>query len=266
MKIYHPLTTTGEIKEHVAELLSEDSKDSPYSDFVNECISLWLNNDSKINNLRNGRHGTNLWIETWLAISETPAPPPSVLLVDANEARKAILAACSPYDSKVIDFMVENEKYDSADVNLALNGNIKSEDIEFAKAGGFTTAKQVKSAKELDCTTLVELKAVQKYGWESGEELRDAASSLGLEPHEHDLYVQMVVLNDHINWGGGMMAAMVAWVRNAQRNHAPIGWIESPRSLVFFEEILLERSERAIRTDYLLEDYNGLVAPGGTLR
>jgi hypothetical protein len=37
---------------------------------------------------------------------------------------------------------------------------------------------------------------------------------------------------------------------------------ESPRSLVFFEEILLERSERAIRTDYLLEDYNGLVAPG----
>ena len=251
------------MKEHVAELLSEEAKDSPYSRFVDECITFWLNNDSKISSFRKGMHRTDLWVDAWLAICENPTPPPKMPVIDDAAARKVILAACSPYDNKVIDFMVDNSQYNSADVNLALNGKIKAIDIEFAKAGGFSTAKQVRSAKKLNCTTLDELKAVQKYKWESGEELREAASSLGLLPHERDLHVQMVVLNHQVDWRGGLKKAMVEWARLADKEtmNRLVGF-ESPRSLEFFESVLLEKSEKAVRTDYLLKDYNALPAPG----
>jgi len=254
------------LKEHIAELLSDDMKETPFSGFVDECLSLWLkNNSDRITQFRQGRYKEDLWVNSWLKASQEPAKIPGHIEFDKEDPdiQAAILEFCSPFDSKVIHFMVDNQEFNSADVNLALNGKIKAVDITFAKAGGFTTAKQVSAAKKLDCTTLDELKAVQKYSWASGAELREAAKSLGLEPHEHDLYVLMIEVNSQINWVGSMTIELVNWVRNHDEStmHRLVGF-ESPRSLTFFEEVLLVKEENAVRTDYLLEDYNKIPAPG----
>ena len=254
------------LKEHIAELLSDDMKETPFSGFVDECLSLWLkNNSDRITQFRQGRYKEDLWVNSWLKASQEPAKIPGHIEFDKEDPdiQAAILEFCSPFDSKVIHFMVDNQEFNSADVNLALNGKIKAVDITFAKAGGFTTAKQVSAAKKLDCKTLDELKAVQKYSWASGAELREAAKSLGLEPHEHDLYVLMIEVNSQINWVGSMTSELVNWVRNHDEStmHRLVGF-ESPRSLTFFEEVLLVKEENAVRTDYLLEDYNKIPAPG----
>jgi hypothetical protein len=258
------------LKEYVAELLSDDASDSSYSEFVNLALEYWVDNSPNTNFFQNGKHNVEAWVEAWLAVTQHPSPPPSAIpfaaINESREIKRTILEHCSPFDEKVIEFMLENNNFMSADVNLALNGKIKPSDLEFAKNGGFTTAKQVKAAKQLDCDTLDDLKSVQKYNWTSGEQLRQARETMGFEAHEHDLYVLMYETNAHVNWSGPLKANMLQWARSVDRQLLlRLKGFESPRSLVFFEEVLLTMEDTAVRTDLMVEKYNTLDAPGGGL-
>ncbi len=81
-----------------------------------------------------------------------------------------------------------------------------------------------------------------------------------IEPHEHDLYVQMVVLNDQ-ELGAGNDGSDGGW--RAVRTKKPCtDWLDL-RAPVHLSSSKKWRGPREQFVQItLLEDYNGLVAPG----
>ena len=96
--------------------------------------------------------------------------------------------------------------------------------------------------------------------------MRHAQDEFGLEAHEYELFLKIkasIASPGNIDWYGGMKKSLIDWARTQDLvvMNRLIGF-ESPKSLVFFESVLLETNDRAIRTDYLLRHYNETDAPG----
>ena len=176
---------------------------------------------------------------------------------------RTLLTRLTSLSSEIIDYMIENDNFNSADVILAISGGIEGADLEFAKRGEFKRSVDIKRAKQLNCTSLEELNQVVGYGWSSGKELRNAKSRYDLEHDERELYSRMVEDNILVNWTGDWKVELLAWARDAdEEDFKRLQGFPNPKALKFYEEVLLKTNESNARTDYLISDYNEIQSPG----
>ena len=176
---------------------------------------------------------------------------------------KDILQAYTELPEEVIDYMIQNNNFESTDVELVIFGGIHEVDLEFAKKGQFRNVDDINLAREKNCTNRAELETVVEHGWASGDELRKAQEQYGVEPNGRRLYLNMTELNPQVNWTGEWKHDLLDWADLADDDdfHRLRGFPD-PKSMVFFEDVLMMIDEDSVRTDYLIRDYNEVDAPG----
>ena len=227
------------------------------------------------------------YIEQWLSIAEsenqivnpdTFLSPLSQKIIDVNDGTddppgypsevlffgiKNILQVYTELPEEVIDYMIENNNFESTDVELVIFGGIDEVDLEFAKKGHFRNVGELNLAREKNCTNRSELESVVDNGWASGDELRKAQDLYGVEPSDRQLYLNMAELNPQVNWTGEWKNDLLDWADMAdEEDFQRLQGFPDPKSMVFFEDVLMHIDENSVRTDFLIRDYNEIDAPG----
>ena len=176
---------------------------------------------------------------------------------------KNILQAYTELPEKVIDYMIQHDNYESTDVELVIFGGIAEVDLEFAKKGQFRNIGELNLAREKNCTNRAELEIVVEHGWTSGDELREAQYHYDVGPDGRQLYLNMAELNPQVNWTGEWKHDLLAWADLADdEDFQRLRGFPDPKSMVFFEDVLMQIDEDSVRTDFLIRDFNEIDAPG----
>ena len=176
---------------------------------------------------------------------------------------KNILQAYTELPEEVIDYMIQHNNYESADVELVIFGGIDEVDLEFAKKGQFRNIVEFNLAMEKNCTNRAELELVVEHGWDSGDELRKAQDHYGVGPDGRQLYLNMAELNPQVNWTGEWKYDLLDWADLAdEEDFQRLRGFPDPKSMVFFEDVLMQIDEDSVRTDFLIRDFNEIDAPG----
>ena len=179
-------------------------------------------------------------------------------LGDTENWPEIILGEFLDVPKKYIEPMLEARIYDLDELKLRIKGGFKDgEDIKFAQEGNFSTIKEVRSARKLECTTLIELTAVKNGNWPSGEIYRYAISQ-GFESFEYNLFQETKDDNGHIRWD----KSEIAWARSASSNELQrLKKFSSIRAMEFYD-YLFTLEEEIFRTDRLMAQYKELNTPG----
>lgn len=176
---------------------------------------------------------------------------------------KNLLQAYTELPEEVIDYMIQHENYESIDVELVIFGGIDEVDLEFAKKGQFRNIGELNLAREKSCTNRAELELVVEHGWASGDELRRAQNHYGTGPDGRQLYINMAELNPQVNWTGEWKHDLLDWADLAdEEDFQRLRGFPDPKSMVFFEDVLMQIDEDSVRTDFLIRDFNEIDAPG----
>ena len=176
---------------------------------------------------------------------------------------KNILQAYTELPEEVIDYMIQHDNYESTDVELVIFGGIDEVDLEFAKKGQFRNIGELNLAREKNCTNRAELEIVVEHGWTSGDELRKAQDHYGVGPDGRQLYLNMAELNPQVNWTGEWKHDLLDWADLADdEDFQRLRGFPDPKSMVFFEDVLMQIDEDSVRTDFLIRDFNEIDAPG----
>lgn len=176
---------------------------------------------------------------------------------------KNILQAYTELPEEVIDYMIQHDNYESTDVELVIFGGIDEVDLEFAKKGQFRNIGELNLAREKNCTNRSELELVVEHGWDSGEELRKAQDHYGVGADGRQLYLNMAELNPQVNWTGEWKHDLLDWADLADdEDFQRLRGFPDPKSMVFFEDVLMQIDEDSVRTDFLIRDFNEIDAPG----
>lgn len=176
---------------------------------------------------------------------------------------KNILQAYTELPEEVIDYMIQHNNYESTDVELVIFGGIDEVDLEFAKKGQFRNIGQLNLAREKSCTNIAELELVVNHGWASGDELRKAQDHYGVGADGRQLYLNMAELNPQVNWTGEWKHDLLDWADLADdEDFQRLRGFPDPKSMVFFEDVLMQIDEDSVRTDFLIRDFNEIDAPG----
>ena len=176
---------------------------------------------------------------------------------------KNILQAYTELPEEVIDYMIQHDNYESTDVELVIFGGIDEVDLEFAKKGQFRNIGELNLAREKNCTNRAELEIVVEHGWTSGDELRKAQNHYGVGADGRQLYLNMAELNPQVNWTGEWKHDLLDWADLADdEDFQRLRGFPDPKSMVFFEDVLMQIDEDSVRTDFLIRDFNEIDAPG----
>ncbi|MDB2569316.1 helix-turn-helix domain-containing protein [Candidatus Poseidonia alphae] len=176
---------------------------------------------------------------------------------------KNILQAYTELPEEVIDYMIQHNNYESTDVELVIFGGIDEVDLEFAKKGQFRNIGQLNLAREKSCTNIAELELVVDHGWACGDELRKAQDHYGVGADGRQLYLNMAELNPQVNWTGEWKHDLLDWADLADdEDFQRLRGFPDPKSMVFFEDVLMQIDEDSVRTDFLIRDFNEIDAPG----
>lgn len=176
---------------------------------------------------------------------------------------KNLLQAYTELPEEVIDYMIQHDNYESIDVELVIFGGIDEVDLEFAKKGQFRNIGELNLAREKSCTNRAELELVVEHGWASGDELRRAQNHYGTGPDGRQLYLNMAELNPQVNWTGEWKHDLLDWADLADdEDFQRLRGFPDPKSMVFFEDVLMQIDEDSVRTDFLIRDFNEIDAPG----
>jgi hypothetical protein len=176
---------------------------------------------------------------------------------------KNILQAYTELSEEVIDYMIQHNNYESTDVELVIFGGIDEVDLEFAKKGQFRNIGELNLAREKNCTNRAELELVVEHGWASGDELRKAQDHYGVGSDGRQLYLNMAELNPQVNWTGEWKHDLLDWADLAdEEDFQRLRGFPDPKSMVYFEDVLMQIDEDSVRTDFLIRDFNEIDAPG----